>query len=514
MKIDASALAADGFRYEQRREDGGVDEVTLARSGGITGTYEIEAGAHRLEAASPGLEVVQAAWHVGSGRVAALQGAHLEEVSLQLGIPAGAAPTTLGLSVTAIALPEVDYLAPKLRLVGRLEAEGLLLERGDDGVTSLVAVKVDVSGLRVRAGDAPEIEIDQLHLERVTVVLRDGAVRVSCGGVEASGVRGALKDTRLALAKLSLPGGVTLDGGQLSIGEAHLDGLEVEHAFHGPPPQPGKDVGKPKSETPLVLPDIPALDLLSGHIHVDVRVDAAVPVIKHRRKTHRMRIPVADGAISFADLEDGLGGVEDALLDFEVEGDELILEVDVIPLVKFDNFTLVSWPLQDARDRQLAAAKRVRLRRLLQFRLPSRAAKKKSDRHDQGSFRLEDLGFEDIDVQLELGGPVELPLAGGKVELGVGGRAVEALEVRGAMRWHVVGEPQPGKIDAKLRGVQAALRGLTFGQTRVDGEVEVPGVAAHVDFIDLKPRRVVAGIGQLRLRAVRVSLPGDAPSEP
>jgi hypothetical protein len=178
--------------------------------------------------------------------------------------------------------------------------------------------------------------------------------------------------------------------------------------------------------------------------------------------------------------------------------------------VKFDNVTLVAWRLEDPRDRQLAAQKRVRLRRLLQFRLPSRAAKKASDRHDQGSFRLEDLGFENIDVQLALGGPVDLPVAGGTVHLGVGGRAVESLEVRGALRWHVVGDPQPGKLDIKARGVEASLRALAFGATRLDAQVELPGVAAHLEFIDLKPRRLVAGIGQLRVRSLSWLVPGSA----
>ena len=505
MKIDASALAAEGFRYEQRRAEGGVDEVTLARSGGITGTYALEAGAHRIDAASPVLEVVQAAWHVGDALVGAPRGAHLEEVSLQLGIPGGGAETTLGLSISAAALPEVDYAGGKLRLLGRLEIEGLLVERGDDGATSLVAIKVQAQGLRARAGDAPEIEIDEVRIERLNVVALGGALRVTCGAVEVGGVRASLGETRLACAKLSVPGGVTFEEGRITVAEAHVDGLEVEHVFPGPAPVPGQHAGESRTDRPLVLPDIPALDFLSGHLNVDVRVDAAVPIIKHRKKTHHMRVGVTDGAISFADLEHGLGGVEDALLDFEVEGDELILELYILPLVKCDNVTLVAWRLEDPRDRQLAAQKRVRLRRLLQFRLPSRSAKKKSDRHDQGSFRLEDLGFENIDVRLALGGPVDLPVAGGTIHLGVGGRAVESLEVRGALRWHVVGDPQPGKLDIKARGVEASLRALTFGATRLDGQVELPGVAAHLEFIDLVPRRLVAGIGQLRVRGLTSS---------
>ncbi|MEJ7734020.1 MAG: hypothetical protein WKG00_33105 [Polyangiaceae bacterium] len=510
MKIDASALAADGFRYEQRRQEGGVDEVTLARSGGITGTYAQEAGAHRLDAASPVLEVVEAAWRVGDALVAVPRGAQLEQVSLQLGIASGGggAETTLGLSISAAALPEVDYAGGKLRLLGRLEMEGLLVERGDDGATSLVAIKARAQGVRVRAGDAPEIEIDEVRIERLSVVSRGDALRVTCGAVEVDGLRASLGETRLACAKLAAPGGVTFVEGRITVAEAHLDGLEVEHAFPGPAPVPGTSAGEQTSDRPLVLPDIPALDLLSGHLNVDVRIDAAVPIIQHRDKTHHMRIGVAEGAISFADVEQGFGGVEDALLDFEVEGDELILELDVIPLVKFDNVTLVAWRLEDPRDRELAAQKRVRLRRLLQFRLPSRAAKKKSDRHDQGSVRLLGLGLENIDVQLALAGQVDVPLAGGTIHLGVGGRAVESLEVRGALRWHAAGDPQPGAIDVKLRGVEASLRRLVLGGTQLDGEVDVPGLAAHVEFVDLKPRRAVVGIGQLRLRQVTVDTSG------
>ena len=74
---------------------------------------------------------------------------------------------------------------------------------------------------------------------------------------------------------------------------------------------------------------------------------------------HKLRVPVEHGVINFHELERDLSFLEDAVLDFEWKGDRLILEKD-IPLVPFDNETLVSWRLDDE-GQALADAERLRL---------------------------------------------------------------------------------------------------------------------------------------------------------
>src|SRR5262249_34692283 len=163
----------------------------------------------------------------------------------------------------------------------------------------------------------------------------------------------------------------------------------------------------------------------------DVKVRMAVPIIKRRDATHRLRLAVRDGAIGFGEVEQQLALLENQILDFEVEGDELILEVDIIPIVKFDNVTLVRWALPDPYDRDLAGEKRVRLRRLLQYRLAERPARNTGD-SGQGSVRLEELVLQDIGLDLSLGGPIELALGGGTVRLGAPDvAAVESFTARG-----------------------------------------------------------------------------------
>src|SRR5690606_11056084 len=87
------------------------------------------------------------------------------------------------------------------------------------------------------------------------------------------------------------------------------------------------------------------LDSLTGHAHVDVGIDITLPLIGRRRAVHQLRVGVQQGRIDYRALESDLSALEDALLDFSVRDDALVLELG-IPLLPTRGMgkPLIRWP--------------------------------------------------------------------------------------------------------------------------------------------------------------------------
>jgi hypothetical protein len=183
------------------------------------------------------------------------------------------------------------------------------------------------------------------------------------------------------------------------------------------------------------LPDLPFLDDVQGRLHADVTVEVRLPIIKSRRAVHSVRLPIEDGAIDFKQLESSLARLEDALLDFEVTNDSLILERDLIPGITVDNQTLVSWPLE-GRDHALAKQhKRVRLRKLLEYRINPVLLDKADER--ESAARLRHLDIDNLDLEIGIAGPSQLVLPDfGVLTLGTDqAPALKRLRIFGAIHY-------------------------------------------------------------------------------
>lgn len=146
------------------------------------------------------------------------------------------------------------------------------------------------------------------------------------------------------------------------------------------------------------------LDHLTGHIHVDVGVDATLPVIGRRRAIHRLRIQVQQGYLDYRQLESDLSTLEDALLDFSVRQGALVLELG-IPLLptRGKGKPLVRWPL-DEPELELAQS-----RRLIRLSTLGRPARRPSTPPTEGSqppgkpaIDLRALSLRDVNSQLTL----------------------------------------------------------------------------------------------------------------
>lgn len=506
MRIDASALAFEGMRYASPAAAGGENEAVLGKSAGLTGYYESTPAGHVVDAKSTEIEVRRAAWRVGSGRVGADETTRLTQVALNLEIPAGDAKTQLRLGLETARLPRVRYESEGLSLSASAELQGAMIERDAKGKLSVVAVSAQLRDVTLRSGGTV-IQVGQLKARRF-VLVSDAETRISAEALELSDVRLSAGDANVRATKIELGRGLAWQGGKIEFADLAVSGLDATYDV----PASVEEAPEPTTAAPRSakkLPDVPALDQLDGHVSADIRIHATLPLLKERGATHALRVPIDRGVISFGDLEDGFSAVADALLDFEVEGDTLKLELDVIPIVKFDNITLVSWKLVDPVDRELAAQKSIRLRRLMRFDLPSSKEDEPAKRHDKGSIRLLGLDFEPISVQLSARAPVVIPVAGGTVRLDDGeGRALEALEVGGAIHVALEGESKEGKLRASAKGIVAELDDMDFGAVSIQsGKVSIPSIdSVHATFDGATPRRIVAVVPALRVEGARLAL--------
>lgn len=512
MRIDATTLAVEGLRYRATRDDGAENDVVLGQSGGVTGFYETAPSGHTADAQARELEVRRAVWRIGGGSVTVEEPARLGQVTLRLDIPSGDAKTQLRIGLETARLPRLRYATASLTVSMKVELEGALIERDAAGKLSVVAVSAVLRDVALQAGST-QLSVGLVRARRLVVVSDGDALRIAADGLELMEMRLTAGDVTVQATKLEAPRGVAWQDGRIEVAELSLAQLGVDCDFPAPdaaaplavqasaPPKPAKR-----------LPDIPALDQLDGHLALDIHVNATLPLLKERGATHALRIPVDRGAISFGELEDGFSAVADALLDFELEGDVLKLELDVIPIVKFDNIALLSWKLVDAVDRELARQKAIRLRRLLQFDRPSSREDKPAKRHDKGMIRLLGIDIAPIAVDLSARAPIELQLAGGRLRLDDGaGRAVESLKVGGELHVSLEGDSVPGHLDGSVRGIVAALDSMAFGAFQVDAAVVALDsvVSVHADFDGVSPTRIKGSIPSVRVRDARLQVGGE-----
>lgn len=353
---------------------------------------------------------------------------------------------TRKLAIDCVEVDEVMAATPYGHLlVGQVVLRGLAVTLAADGSLELRCERVQLDSLELRAKDL------DAHVERVTLLdLRHSAGHTSLEAVTVGAV--TLEARALPVASLLPP------------------------AWTAPRP-PGPFV-------PPRLPDIPFLDDLSGRVNVDAFLDIGIPIIKSRAATHTVRQELVDGTIDFKKLEAGLSGLEDAVLDFEVKPGKLILEKD-IPLIPWDNTTLVWWPL-DAKEQELAKVRqRVRLRRLLDYTLTDFVLTKLQPTAFAGAplVTLRRVELNQLDVDVAVGGPSTLTLPFATLRLGVAGSpAVQRARVKGSVKLAPGVATAPTTVSLLVDGVSLGLERLALlGLTAALESLTV----ATVDQLDL-----------------------------
>ncbi len=339
--------------------------------------------------------------------------------------------------------------------------------RGRLGEVAVELREISARGLSARAGGAGlALDLAELRVERVELEAEGWSLR--CEGV-------------------AFPAGLHLRDGELCAPRARLRTAAVRLALGSSLPLP-RDAG--------------FLDGLDGRLELDATVVLLVYPLVKPALTSFFRIPIQAGEIDFKALERDFHELIDAVIDFEVEGDRLILEKD-FPLVPWDNTTLVSWPL-DAEARALAAHGRVRLATLLRYDIKA-AALETAD--SKGAIQIKSLQLAAIALGLRLRGQRTVDLAGrGSLVLGSpGSEPMPLCRVRGRLDY-CPPETSPNRLEVELEDLQGALRGLALLGLEVDAESFRLRASEqlHVAFSSLTPTGLRGNLRDAELTGLRV----------
>lgn len=327
-----------------------------------------------------------------------------------------------------------------------------------------------------------------MNIRTRTPPLASAALRsAQLGGLSAELTAGVT----LSVGEVVLPQGAALRDGQPSAPLVELVDVKVE-----------VDVATLWAELGGALDpgalDLSLLDAVAGHANVD----AVVALKGLPRVRSALRLGILEGSIDFKALERSFHSLADAVLNFKVTGSRLELEKD-IPFVPWDESTLVAWEL-DEDDRALAARDRVRLRRLLDLQVLHAGRKAAGS---AGCYGFGSVALEDLDVAVSLTRQVDVPLAGGVVQLGLGGApGVERLAARGSVRCPSGGSERGTTVVLGVQAVSGALRGLQAAGLSLDAaRFAAPNVAGQVTFDGLAPTRVTLTVPRLRLEGVSLA---------
>ncbi len=504
MELDVSKLAADGLRLQFDGPGDRIRSIVLDPTTGVSGRYATTARAYVVDATSDQeMTFSEVRWPTESVDVS-LDGARLSRAAVDIKIKRkGGTVGQIGareITVDKFALQLTSPGEPIVLRKVKLDRPGLAL--GDKalalvcqkagvervefhiGGISVVLHGVHVTGLRIRRGQGVWLILAETITARRVSVKR-GEISLMAENVEAQtvGVDGKV----VRLARLFAP-------------RAHLSGARLAAI------DPAGDVKSEEASTSGARPaiNLDALDGLDGKINVDLTADATVPFLGRRRATHHFRLDVDSGTINFHRLEKSLSTLEDAVLDFRVKGNDLVLERD-IPLMKK---TLVSWPLQ-SRDMALAQRQLVRIARLFDYRVETDegdAPAKDSKR----SLELRELSFDGLDVELALAGGagVDLPW-GGRLLLGEDGRpALDDLTIRGSVRFKP-GANERTKLDVSASMLNIGLNAMRLGNSALS----ISAISVHalekgsIRFAGVKPDGIDATLRDVELLSIRL-VPG------
>lgn len=482
--------------------------VSIQNAANLRGVYQQDDRAIVIEGAKVDELVAEVLWHLASGPLKLAGPLTAGALALDLVIPRGddAGPTAGRAECASLVVPAlavtVGDAASALHISARVAArEFTAANPATSNVWHILATELECAHVAV-ARTGLDVTLERLVGERASADLGTGttAIRFTTAAVAGLGVETpgfGLRVAQVRLKDLRLvtePSGLTLE-----IGEAELSGVGARIGF-GEQAQRVKTAGAIRvrglrfaegsftcarieiedAEVAAVLaaaqteavapehamqgegrgftmPDLTPLDALHGYVHADVRVDVRLPVISHRVFTHKTRLDVRQGTIDFKQLEDGLGMLEDALVDIEVRKNALVVEVKGVKK------TLVAWPL-DAEGMALAQQDRVKLRTLAAPDLPKGepAETPPPPEGKEKSIGLRRVDVDGIDVQLGLSGGATLTVPQATIRLGSNEEAaLEQLTLQGGLTYAPAESGRASHEDPKT--LRATLRGLHLG---------------------------------------------------
>ena len=508
-RIDAHGLVVELPGTKQER-------IAIRAATGLRGVLATGDAGDRLELSETTAEtvVLEALRVVLGGLVlsnaggATMQGVRMslvqERASLALDLAAGS---------LVCADPGVEIAVDDVILAFGLVLTGARLSvRDAEG--SLSAEGVELRDFSLRVG---ELQLGSPAVSGRGMAIRWGAksFALHATALDAAALEVSSGDTRLAASGVHVDA-LALDGPTIAAGHVAAERGRVEVAIAPPPRSRESTAPRATTATPAArvaggdgdgarFLDWRALDGLSGEIDVDVEVDLTVPLIGHRKATHRLRVPIAGGALDYHALESNLAALENALIDFSVKDGALRLErVNPLFPARGHGKPIVIWDL-DAADLALAEQERVRLAVLPSARLPDAGAG--GDGHDahepskKSSIALRRLALHRIDVKLALA-PVDGALTGQFRP-----RSLGSLVLQGSVDHAPDAAQRPGSVLGELAGLVASVVGLPLGESTLDAAtLELANASPiEVTFVDVHPVKVQLDLAGLAADAIRLS---------
>ncbi|MDB4934867.1 MAG: hypothetical protein JWP87_1839 [Labilithrix sp.] len=491
MKVSLERLDARALRVEL--PGAGGDAIAVASASGLRGVLHHEDARLVLSdvaAESVELDALRLAFDtlvLSTESSVTLAGVSLalEQTETTLALDLGA----ISLAAAALAVAVDDVLVR-----GRAVLHGARLSvRGAEG--SLSAARVELDGFSLRIGDV-SVEAESLAGESVQIAWGAAGFRLVAASIAGTSLGVTAKDVRIDAR------GVAASALSVAEGCITLDALSADSA------QTALVIASTSTsasatgvDEPLV--DFRFLDALSGQLDVDVDVDVTVPIIGHRKATHRLRVPIAEGAIDYRALEKNLAKLEDALLDFSVRDGALVLE-RVNPLFpkRGHGKPIVVWDV-DAADHELAERDRVRLAVLPRARL---ATSDDAPSGEPSAIALRSLALLRINTRLELA-EVDRPLAGplfGQLRP----RHIASLVLGGNVFYEPgTAAPRDGALLGEAKDLAFAIVGLSLGTSRLDvGSFGAATVAPiELAFSGAAPKKIELGMTALRVEQVALN---------
>lgn len=473
----------------------GEQRIAIGAASGLRGTLERSGDLLSLSggaAESVSVEVLRLVF--GKLVLSSATGATFEQLGLTL--VSSASRLAVDVAVASLVAFDLRVAVDDVLVTGRVELGTARLAVRDDA-GSLAAERVLLSDFTLRVGD---LELAAETLAGLAVELGWGAAGFSltARSLEGPALRMTTKDVQLAAKGVALSN-LALDADCITVGHLAMIGAQLAATMRPPAAAgasapPGASAPAGASSAPLI--DWRVLEGLSGDVEVDLDVDLTVPIIGSRQATHRFRIPVARGTLDFRALEDNLSALENAVLDFSVRDDLLVLErVNPLFPARGHGKPIVVWDL-DPPDLVLAESNLVRLSVLPLARLAGsddEEVETEPRERSRSAITLRRLGLHQIDVRLTLS-PIAGPL-GGQLHL----RRVDSLVLQGNVFHSPGAPPRAGGLLGEVAGVAATIAGLRVGTSRLD----VAGVAfASLAAIELAFSGLHATSAQLDMAGV------------
>lgn len=507
MKLGLGEVGGDGLELDFSRGDL-VRRIALREIHGLSGTLmtrptAIDVGPATLAA----LTVERLTWETERTRLMIDSPAAVSGARVDLEIPRGGAGGGITGTITASGFERaiVSVEASGRRTTAELAAHALTYrgERGGAvtvtaGELSLHEIQTMLGGLLVRVASVAMSGVSAELGEKRTFEIE--TIRVP--HIELSG---ELMDATILGMELT---GVSYRDGAIEVDDVRVESIELAVDLTARAVRPAADAEAPRPTYPI---DLRVLDQLNGRVSVNLGLDVSVPVIGRRKATHRFRLGIENGTVDFGQIEQGLASLENAFIDFAVRGDTLVLERD-IPLIPGDRKPIVTWALDEPGEPELAARKRVRLRRLTRYIL----AGKKSAGEGKSSVGLQALVLGDIDLELSMSAAQAAATpdaAAHDLEGWIRRAELEVLRAVGGIRHAPDREPEPGLLELTATGFELELAHVPAGRAVLDrATVRADTIeSVRIAFTGVRPDAAQARLSGVLVRGARIILPARDP---